>query len=123
RNDPAQIRELDDFIGHCESGMQLLDVGAHWGFFALAALHFGRNGTRVLCIEPSPSAVRVLRTNIRLSGNSDSVEIVTAAAGAESGYVKMLTTGAGGADFMVTPAEDRPDTVAIRQTTLSEVCM
>src|SRR5205085_4846895 len=41
REDPAQRAELNQFVVNCSPGMQLLDVGAHWGIFALAALHYG----------------------------------------------------------------------------------
>ena len=41
QTDPSQAGELDSFILHCPVGIRLLDVGAHYGFFALAALRYG----------------------------------------------------------------------------------
>jgi FkbM family methyltransferase len=120
--DPQQRAELDQFIANCSAGMQLIDVGAHWGIFVLAALHYGGEGTRVLCIEPSRPASKTLKINIHLNGDDDRVQIVMAAAGSENNYLKMLTTGAGGADFMVTPSEERPDAVLVQQRTINDIC-
>src|SRR5919201_7133393 len=37
-------RELAGFVRRCTPGMTLLDVGAHYGVFTLAALHYGGAG-------------------------------------------------------------------------------
>ncbi|MGH7887937.1 MAG: hypothetical protein ACREPG_08735, partial [Candidatus Binatia bacterium] len=41
QTDPEQSGELDQFVPRCAAAMRLLDVGAHWGIFTLAALQFG----------------------------------------------------------------------------------
>src|SRR5262245_57821511 len=81
RTHEDQSAELDDFIAHCSSGMKLLDVGAHWGFFSLAATRFGGARARALAIEPSPSACVVLRQNLKLNGAEPTVTLVNSAAG------------------------------------------
>jgi hypothetical protein len=65
RTDPGQSAELASFIHNCRPGMRLLDAGAHFGFFALAALRYGGKDARVLCVEASPGAVKVLKENLR----------------------------------------------------------
>jgi len=122
RTDPEQAVELEDFISCCKPGMKLLDVGAHWGLFCLAAIQFGRPNPQVLAVEASPNAARVLRTNLQLNEVSEFATVVIAAAGAECGEVEMLTTGAGGADYFVIPTEARPDTIRVPQATLSAIC-
>jgi FkbM family methyltransferase len=122
QNDPAQYAELEDFIAQCRPGMKLLDVGAHWGIFALAALHYGSSEASVVCVEPSSSAAKVLKHNLLLNGVLDRVTVVEKAAGIASGSVHMLTTGAGGADYLVVPPETRPDSVSIPQSDLTALC-
>jgi hypothetical protein len=41
QNDPEQIAEFDSFINNSSQGMILLDIGAHFGLFSFAALHYG----------------------------------------------------------------------------------
>ena len=41
QNDPDQVSEFDGFIDKCRPGMVLFDLGAHFGLFSLAALHYG----------------------------------------------------------------------------------
>lgn len=121
-HDKAQRDEMIEFIQHCTPGMQLLDVGSHWGVFTLATLQVGGPSARTLCIEASAAAADVLQKNLVLNGVADRVILERAAAGSLEGTLKMLTTGAGGADFVVVPTEPRSDTVEIRQVTVDSVC-
>jgi FkbM family methyltransferase len=120
--DPAQHAEMNDFVAHCQPGMRLLDVGAHWGIFTLAALRYGGSDVRAVCVEPSPDAVSILRQNLSLNGIAEQVKVVQVAAGATEGHIEMLTTGAGGADYLVVPPESRPDSVSIPQSDLTGLC-
>jgi FkbM family methyltransferase len=120
--DRPQLAELDQFVRYCTAPMRLLDVGSHWGVFTLAALKYGGEKSQVLCVEPSPSAIKILNINLRLNAQPRSVTVVEAAAGARDGSLQMLTTGAGGDDYFVVPFSSRRDTVAIRQVTLDKVC-
>ena len=47
--DAEQRQELLSFTHLCEPGMRFMDVGAHWGVFTLAALHFG--GAEARCLD------------------------------------------------------------------------
>ena len=60
-NDPEQVLEFDNFIDNSFQGMVLFDVGAHFGLFSLAALHYGGPGSRAIAVDPSPIAVRFLK--------------------------------------------------------------
>jgi FkbM family methyltransferase len=113
---------MNNFVAQCTPGMQLVDVGAHWGIFTLAALRYGGSNTRAICIEASRAAAGILTTNLSLNNCSDRVRVVEAAAGPASGYLDMLTTGAGGADYFVLPSGARPDTIRVRQVSVSDVC-
>jgi FkbM family methyltransferase len=70
--------------------MFLLDIGAHFGVFSLAAAHFGG---RAIAIDPSPIATRMIEIQSALNGFSDSIRIIQAAATNEGGSVDMLSSG------------------------------
>ena len=121
-SDDEQRAELEEFRSQCFPNMRLLDSGAHWGMFALASSHFSDGTARAVCVEPSPAAVRILRSNIQLNGLAGSIQIVQAAAGKEDSKLEMLTTGAGGADYLVVPHEKRRDTVTVQQVSSTNLC-
>jgi FkbM family methyltransferase len=121
-NDPLQRVELDQFAHYASQPMRLLDVGSHWGVFTLAALKYGGEGSQVLCVEASPSATKILNVNVRLNAGTEFVTVVQAAAGATDAALQMLTTGAGGDDYLVVPFSSRRDTVTIRQVNLDNLC-
>ncbi len=110
-------RELAGFRAHSRPAMRLIDVGAHYGVFTLAALHYGPEA-RVVAVDPSPVAIRVMRANVALSGSADRVEIVEAAVGARMGTLPMLSTGPGSTHYMIFADSTRPDTSPIALTTL-----
>lgn len=122
QNDPTQNAEMEEFVAHCRPGMRLLDVGAHWGIFTLAAFRYGGSDIQAVCVEPSPDAVRVLRRNLSLNRVADQVRVIEMAAGCAVGQLQMLTTGAGGADYLVVPSETRPDSIAVSQSDLTGLC-
>ncbi len=117
-NDPEFRDELFGFLAQCRPGMVLLDVGSHYGMFTLAALHAGGPTARVWAVEPSRVCQRLLRLNARSNGVGDRVTIVAKAIGAVDGDLPMLTTGAGGYDFLVAADETRPDSTRVAMTTL-----
>jgi FkbM family methyltransferase len=88
--DPEQREELKNFVLQCSRSMFLLDIGAHFGIFSLAAAHFG--GTAI-AIDPSPIATRMIAVQSALNGFSDRIRIVQAAVANESGAVDMLSSG------------------------------
>lgn len=119
--DPVQSSELDAFIAHCPHGIHLLDVGAHYGFFALAALHYGGLNARVLCVEASPGAFKILESTLELNECGDRVQALNVAMGAIDGMLPMLTTGPLAGDYFVVPTEERDDTVLVPQRSLASV--
>jgi len=119
--DDAELRsELDSFTARCREGMVFFDVGAHYGVFSLAALHYGRDA-RVVAVEPSAEASSVLRANLGLAGAGERAKVVQAAVGAKDGTLRMLTTGPNAENYMVGTDEERPDVTEVRQRTLGSL--
>lgn len=119
--DPIQSSELDAFIQHCPAGIQLLDLGAHYGFFALAALHYGGLQARVICVEASSSASAILMANVQVNRCTDRVRLMNIAVGDSDGELAMLTTGPHGGDYFVFSSEQRSDTVLVKQRSLTSI--
>ena len=120
REDRAQAFELDGFVRHARPGMVLLDVGAHYGLFTLAALHFGGETARAIAVEPSPEALRVLRANVALA-HPDRARVFGCAAGERDGVVSMLTTGANAEHYLVGLDDERSDSLQIECLTLGSI--
>jgi len=66
------------FTSRIREGMVVLDVGAHIGFFTLAAaLRVGPSG-HVYAFEPAPDTADVLERHVRMNGFEDRVTVVRA---------------------------------------------
>lgn len=113
--------ELAHFVGTCTPGMTLIDVGAHYGVFTLAALHYGGPDAHVIAIDPSPHAQRYLAVNLALNGAAPRVRCLAQALSDTPKPIAMLTTGAGQAHMMLRPEEGRSDSVGVAATTLDEI--
>lgn len=62
----------------------LLDIGAHHGFYTIAAL-YQYPGIHIISIEPDPLSANLLRRNVELNRVNDCVKVVNAAFGREDG--------------------------------------
>ena len=121
RTDPIQSSELDSFVQNCPDGIRLLDVGAHYGFFALAALRYGGPKAQVICVEASPGAAGILEVTLKLNECTDRVRLMNVAMGDVDGVLPMLTTGPLGGDYFIVPTEQRSDTVLVPQRSLASL--
>lgn len=64
---------------HCPDGAVFLDVGAHWGFYALLARRKGWF-ERIVAVEPDPANYAQLQANLFLNQASTEVEALKLAA-------------------------------------------
>jgi FkbM family methyltransferase len=62
----------------------ILDIGAHHGLYAAAALH-EYPGSRIICVEPSAGALGPLRTNLVLNGYTARSRIANVALASAAG--------------------------------------
>jgi FkbM family methyltransferase len=100
-SDPEQAAELDTFISSCRHEMVLFDIGAHFGLFSLAALHFGGEQATAVAIEPSPVATRILKIQASLNDVSDRLRIIEACAADHNGPEAMLAVGVLASGYLV----------------------
>lgn len=105
-DDPEQAAELDSFLALCSPGMILYDLGAHFGLFSLAALHYGGAGARAVAVDASPTAVRMVEAQARLNGVSDRLSVVRACVCDEDGVRDMVEVGVLANGYFTAPTSD-----------------
>jgi FkbM family methyltransferase len=71
-----------------KAGDIFLDVGSHYGIYAVLASKIVGPAGRVIAVEPHPESIAVLRANLALNGCSN-VEILNAALSDTSGPIAM----------------------------------
>ncbi len=75
---------------HLGSEDLFIDVGAHWGIYALHAATRHRDGVRVLAIEAHPGNIGPLTRGVTGNGLGTSVEVICGAAGAKPGSAPLV---------------------------------
>ena len=108
QNDPEQVSEFDGFIKSSTPGMVLLDVGAHFGLFSLAALHYGGPQAKAIAIDPSPIAVNFLNVQAKLNHVEDRLRVIHAAVSDQTGMQSMVAVGVLASGYYVAPLENCP---------------
>jgi FkbM family methyltransferase len=73
------------FDEHLAPGDVFVDVGAHWGVFALSAATRWPGQVAVIAVEPHPQNVAQLLKSVDFNGLGAAVAVVAAAAGAQRG--------------------------------------
>lgn len=77
-------------------GMTAFDIGANEGLFTLCAAKRIGSGGRVVCFEPAPEALRLLRHNIRLNGFQSRVDVVGKLVADRCGWERFYANGKSG---------------------------
>lgn len=122
--DPVQAEELDDFIRvvRSEKKTVFLDIGAHFGIFSFAALHYGSPESRATAVDPSGIAIQMIQRVAKLNNLSDRVRTIQAAAGKQEGELEMVEAGVTAAGYMVMPTDHPPtDRTRIPLTTIDSL--
>lgn len=78
-------------MSHVSPGSRVLDVGAHFGLYAMAFGHRVQPGGCVLAAEPDPENLDVLRRHIALNNLEGIVRVVPAALSDKHGQASLNT--------------------------------
>jgi FkbM family methyltransferase len=81
---PRKPEYFPEWPGPVPAAPCILDVGAHHGLYAVAALH-EYPGSRIICVEPSAGALGALKTNLEINGFVGRARIVNVALASEPG--------------------------------------
>lgn len=117
-HNPDARQEWATFRATAQPGMRFWDLGAHYGFFSLAALQLGGEQAQVLAIEPSATAFHLLTLNLALTGAGDRGLARQLAVGPENGHIAMLSAGINGEHYLVKAMPGRPDAHEVPQSNL-----
>lgn len=117
--DPAQSEEFLAFLSHCHSQMLLFDVGAHFGFFSLAAARYG--GTSI-ALDPSPMATHMIAIQARLNECLRKIHVLCVAASDKNGIIEMLGAGTFSYGFFrAVKGQTRRDITRVSAITIDEM--
>jgi len=75
---------------HLEPGDVFVDVGAHWGIFAMHAATRHRGRVHALAVEPHPGNVAALVRLMQENTLTEQIEVIAAAAGSASGTAPLV---------------------------------
>lgn len=103
--DLDQVLEINRFIASCRPGMVVFDIGAHFGVFSLAALHYGGPEARAIAVDPSPMACRLLRIQAELNNVAGRMCVVEASVGNPTGWQDMIAVGVIAAGYYMAPTK------------------
>jgi FkbM family methyltransferase len=81
---PRRVEHFPPLREPVPEGACILDIGAHHGLYAAAALH-EYPGSRIICVEPSAGALDALRTNLEINGYLHRARVVNVALASENG--------------------------------------
>jgi FkbM family methyltransferase len=117
--DPEQKEEFHNFLQWCNPGMFLLDIGAHFGIFSLAAAKFGG---RAIAIDPSPIATRMIAKQSALNKLTERVRIIQAAVRDAAGAVQMVSSGVfSDGYFKLSAGREQSELTRTQATTIDEL--
>jgi FkbM family methyltransferase len=103
---------------HLQPGDVFIDVGAHWGLYALTAATRWPGEVSALAIEPEPENLRHLQEWVIRNGATQDVSVVAAAAGAAEGTVTFARNSTMGHAVAQPGAKAPFGTFAARATTI-----
>jgi FkbM family methyltransferase len=121
--DPEQIEEFDGFIRVCRPGMVLFDLGAHFGLFSLAAIHYGGRTARAIAVDPSPTAERILKIQARLNCVQSQLRVVRVSMSDRVGWEDLVAAGTIADGYFVPPGtgHGRTEVTHTRATTIDQL--
>jgi FkbM family methyltransferase len=89
--EPAELKFVEEFL---QSGMTVLDIGAHHGLYTLlASRRVGKTG-QVIAFEPSPRERELLEQHLRINRCSN-VRVESAALGSAAGRAELFVVEGG----------------------------
>jgi FkbM family methyltransferase len=107
-HDPDQVAEFDSFIQQLTPNAILFDIGAHFGLFSLATLHYGGTNAKAVAVDPSPLASGFIRKQAELNQVSNRLHTVRAAVSDHVGWQPMISVGIISGGYFVSPSKEHP---------------
>jgi FkbM family methyltransferase len=98
---------------------KILDLGANIGYYVLQAATDSKKNSNIVCIEPDPRNLKLLKENIINNDLSKRVKVVTAAVTGEEGKVLVKVGGASNLNRVLEKEEKNDNTIEVNATSLN----
>jgi FkbM family methyltransferase len=85
------------------------DIGAHFGLFSFAALHYGGPTSKAVAIDPSPVAIKLLNTQAILNESANRLTVIQASVADHSGWQDMVAVGVLASGYYIAPTQELPE--------------
>ncbi len=107
---------------HCQSGMTVIDVGAHLGLFSLIAAQLVGEKGKVYAFEPTPGTFETLKKIIKLNNAQSIIQPVHQAVSNKKGYVNFFVDEYDGsnANSLVARDDKKRASVQVGLTTIDD---
>jgi FkbM family methyltransferase len=118
---PHRTQYFPSWPGGAPHAPCILDVGAHHGLYAAAALH-EYPGSRIVCVEPSAAARPLLRANLEINGFAGRARIVESALAPAAGESRLQHAPDGSWGYsLYEDAESSTGSEIVSLATLAEI--
>jgi FkbM family methyltransferase len=105
----------------CQPGMQILDMGAHVGYFSLLFSVLVGPAGQVYTLEPNPENLKKIKSMIEINGLQN-IRVFPFAASDQTGDVQFITENTGSMGHITTlPAESRDAVVTVRAVRMDDL--
>lgn len=110
-------------LSNMSEGNWMIDVGAHVGYFAIAAAAKVGTTGGIIAVEPTESSAEVLRENVRLNGFEDRVHVIEKAASDHAGGATFYVSDTSSMWNSVEPGtlDDSTRTLEVATTTIDDL--
>jgi FkbM family methyltransferase len=116
-HEPISMKML---IGEIKPGMRVVDIGANIGYYALTEAKLVGNKGDVIAIEPVPSNVKMLKSNIAANGYNN-IRIYEVAIGPENRSAKMYLSNKSNLSAMLPNKESTGNYLTVPMVTLDSL--
>ena len=98
---------------------KILDLGANIGYYTLQAATDSKINSNIVCIEPDPRNLKLLRENIINNDLNERVQIVAAAVTGEEGKILIEVGGASNLNRVLEKEEKNKTAIEVNSTSLN----
>jgi FkbM family methyltransferase len=100
---------------------KILDLGANIGYYALQASTDSNKNSKIVCIEPDPRNLELLKENIINNDLSKRVEILAAAVNGEDGKVSFKICSASNLNRIIDKEEKNESSIQVDSISLNTI--
>ena len=117
-------REIDHtniYSEKLEKKKKILDLGANIGYYTLQAASDSQEDSEIICIEPDPRNLELLRENVKNNDLDDRVKILPGAVTGEEGTVSIEVGGASNLNRIIDKKQKLEKPIEVKAFSLDSI--